>query len=142
MDRPLEDILKDYEEIRASFRHCATYGDCTKDSLLEFQGRFTDLKADLRPIHNEVVRQWTKRDDKASSGIKYRICSAISKGAMEGYEACSMAQAEKLSAGSEPYKKFLEERAFWRESLNNINDLRDDIASYCVEISNRLKNMY
>lgn len=142
MVKHLEEILKDYESLRESFRYCSQHGECTKDALIEFQGRFTDLKADLRPIHNKVVREWTKFDDKGATAIKYRIAIAISKGDMDGFESCSMAQAEKLSAGSSKYKEFLDKRVFWRESLNNINDLRDDISSYVIEISNRLKNMY
>lgn len=142
MGKKLEDVLEDYQNIRESFRYCSQNGDSTKEVLLEFQGRFTDLKADLRPIHNKIVKEWTSRDDKASTAIKYRIAYAIHKGTLDGYEPCSLAQAEKLSAGSEKYKDFLNQRVFWRESLNNINDLRDDISSYIIEISNRLKNMY
>ena len=142
MAKTLDEILTEYEETRASFRHCATYGDCTKDSFLEFQGRFTDLKADLRPIHSEVTRSWTLHDDKSATALKFRLVLAIHKGNHKDFEACSLAQAEKFAPASEEYKKFIEKRSFWRESLNNINDLRDDISSYCVEISNRLKNMY
>lgn len=142
MVRNLEEILEDFENLRESFRHCSQHGDCTKSALIEFQGRFTDLKADLRPTHNEVTRNWTKHDDKSATAIKYRLAVAIHKGEHEDFEACSLTQAEKLAPASKEYKKFIEQRAFWRESLNNINDLRDDISSYCVEISNRLKNLY
>lgn len=142
MARDLEEILEDFENIRGSFRHCSQHGDCNKNTLIEYQGRFTDLKADLRPVHNEVTRNWTKHDDKSATAIKYRLAVAIHKGEHEDFEPCSLNQAEKLAPASKEYKKFIEKRAFWKESLNNINDLRDDIASYCVEISNRLKNLY
>lgn len=142
MSKSLEEILEDYENIRKSFRHCSQHGDCNKDTLIEFQARFTDLKADIRPTHNEVMRNWIKYDDKSATAIKYRLVVAIHKGEHEDFESCSLAQAEKLAPASKEYKKFIEQRSFWRESLNNINDLRDDISSYCVEISNRLKNMY
>ena len=142
MSRTLEEIVEDFDNIRQAFRHCSQHGDCDKNALIEFQGRFTDLKADLRPTHNEVTRNWTKHDDKSATAIKYRLAVAIHKGEHEDFEACSLTQAEKLAPASKEYKKFIEKRSFWRESLNNINDLRDDISSYCVEISNRLKNLY
>ena len=33
------------------------------------------------------------------------------------YDACSMTQAEKLAAGSDKYKEFIQQRAFYKESF-------------------------
>ena len=43
--RELGDILKDYEDTRTSFKDFSNKGDSNKDTLLEFQHRFVDLKA-------------------------------------------------------------------------------------------------
>lgn len=139
MSRNLNEVLDDFDNIRSAYRHCVQKEECSKISLMEFQGRFNDLKADLRPHHAEVSRQYTTRDDKAATAIKYRLAVAISQGEHEDFESCSINQAEKFASASKEYKKFLEQRAFWRESLVNINDLRDDISSYLIEISTRLR---
>lgn len=145
MSRTLEEVINDFESTKYSYRDYISNGDNKRETLLEYQGRFTDLKSDLRPHHAKVVREWTNRDDKASTAIKYRICVAISKGEFkdeEGkliYDECSINQAEKFASGSDKYKTFIDQRAFWKESLANIQDLRDDISSYLIEISNRLR---
>lgn len=139
MGRTLSEILDDFDNIRSAYRHCVQKEECSKNSLMEFQGRFNDLKADLRPHHAEVSRQYTKFDDKSATAIKYRIAHAISKGEHVDFENCSINQAEKYAAASKEYKQFIESRVFWKESLVNINDLRDDISSYLIEISTRLR---
>jgi hypothetical protein len=139
MNRNLNDIIEEFEELRGTYRAFIRNSELNRDSLMEFQGRFNDLKADLRPHHAEVSRQYTTRDDKAATAIKYRLAVSISKGDHEDFESCSINQAEKFAPASKEYKKFLEQRAFWKESLVNINDLRDDISSYLIEISTRLR---
>lgn len=139
MSRNLSEILEDFDNLRAAYRHCVQKEDCSKASLMEFQGRFNDLKADLRPHHAEVSRQYTKFDDKSATAIKYRLAVSISRGEHEDFESCSINQAEKYAPASKEYKKFIDSRVFWKESLVNINDLRDDISSYLIEISTRLK---
>lgn len=139
MSRNLSDIIEDFDNLRITYRLVIQEKEVSRETLLEFQGRFNDLKADLRPHHAEVSRQYTTRDDKAATAIKYRLAVAISQGEHEDFESCSINQAEKYAPASKEYKKFLEQRAFWKESLVNINDLRDDISSYLIEISTRLK---
>lgn len=139
MSRNLSDIIEDFDNLRITYRLVIQEKEVSRETLLEFQGRFNDLKADLIPHHAEVSRQYTTRDDKAATAIKYRLAVAISQGEHEDFESCSINQAEKYAPASKEYKKFLEQRAFWKESLVNINDLRDDISSYLIEISTRLK---
>lgn len=139
MGRSLSDIIEDFDNLRITYRLVIQEKEVSRETLLEFQGRFNDLKADLRPHHAEVSRQYTTRDDKAATAIKYRLAVAISQGEHEDFESCSINQAEKYAPATKEYKKFLEQRAFWKESLVNINDLRDDISSYLIEISTRLK---
>lgn len=139
MSRNLSDIIEDFDNLRITYRLVIQEKEVSRETLLEFQGRFNDLKADLRPHHAEVSRQYTTRDDKAATAIKYRLAVAISQGEHEDFESCSINQAEKYAPATKEYKKFLEQRAFWKESLVNINDLRDDISSYLIEISTRLK---
>lgn len=135
----LSDIIEDFENIRASYRNKIDSKELSKDTLLEYQGRFTDLKASLRPHHADVMKGWIKRDDKSATAIKFRLAIAIHEGNYDGIEQCTINQAEKFASSTKEYKTFIDERSFWKESLVNINDLRDDISSYIVEISNRLK---
>lgn len=141
----LSRISEKFNEERASYRDMVNRTEVSKDSLLEYQGRFTDLKGDVRLIHAEVAKYYAMHDDKSATAIKYRIAYAIVSGEFkdeEGrliYDKCSLSQAEKLAAGSDKYKTFVSQRCFWKESLVNISDLRDDISSYIIEISNRLK---
>lgn len=145
MNNDLKELLENYENLRENFRLYIDNGEVRKEGLIEFQGRFTDLKADLRPFINQVYKGWIRRDDKASTAIKFRIALAIHKGEFKDekgnliFDACSINQAEKLASGSEPYKKFLEERAFYRESYVNLNDLRADVESYLIECSVRIR---
>lgn len=135
----LKEIIEDFNNLRQSYRNKINNKDLSKDTLLEYQGRFTDLKADIRPFHAEVMKGWIRRDDKSATAIKFRLALAIHEGEYEGIDACSINQAEKHASGTPQYKEFIDERAFWKESLTNINDLRDDLSSYIIEISNRLK---
>lgn len=139
MSRSLEQIIEDFDDIRSSFRSLTRSGNENRESLIEFQSRFNDLKADLRPIHAQVSREWTARDDKSATAIKYRLAVAISKGAHPDFDSCSINQAEKYAPASKEYKDFIAQRSFWKESLVNVNDLRDDINSYSIEIATRLK---
>lgn len=145
INRELDEIIADFEEQRESYRVFTSRGDLNKHSLLEFQGRFIDLKAELRYWKKYLTNEWTRRDDKAATAIKFRIAIAISRGEFkddEGnplYEKCSITSAEKYASGSLEYKRFVDQRAFYKESLTNVSDLREDLNSYINEIKDRLK---
>lgn len=133
------EIIEEFNSLRQSFRDVLRTQDVSKETLLEFQARFNDIKADLRPFHSQVHREWTKRDDKAATAIKYRLAVAIYKGEHADFDSCSINQAEKFAPSAKEYKDFIEQRAFWKESLINVNDLRDDISSYLIEIATRIR---
>lgn len=143
--RELVDIIASFEEERGSFRDFTRRGDINKNTLIEFQGRFVDLKTEIRHWKKYLTNEWTRRDDKAATAIKFRIAIAISRGEFkdeEGnliYEKCSITSAEKYASGSQAYKDFVDQRAFYKESLTNVSDLREDINSYINEIKDRLK---
>lgn len=144
-NRALDAIIADYESEREAYRNFTKKGDMNKHTLLEFQGRFNDLKAELRHWKKYLANEWTRRDDKAATAIKFRIAIAISRGEFkdaEGnliYEKCSITSAEKYASGSQQYKDFVDQRAFYRESLTNVSDLREDLSMYINEIKDRLK---
>ena len=141
----LTELIEKYEETRIQYRDFINRGDNNKNTLLEFQSRFVDLKASLRPYHTYFINEWTRRDDKSATSIKFRICVAISEGRYDDeedptvYEKCSITSAEKYASGTLRYKKFIEGRGFYRESLTNITDLRDDCSFYINEVKDRLK---
>jgi hypothetical protein len=141
--RPLEEILTEYEELRKSFRNTTKSGSLTKDSLIEFQGRFIDLKADLKYWKVKYTHEWTRRDDKAATAIKFRIAVAMTKGEYpsgdDEVKLPTITNAEKLASGSKEYREFVEQRGFYKESLTNLSDTREDINSYINEIKDRLK---
>jgi hypothetical protein len=144
-NKELEEIIENFESERDSYRIFTNKGDVNKHTLLEFQGRFVDLKSRIRPFKKYLTKQWTRRDDKAATAIKFRIAIAISKGEYkddEGnllYEKCSITSAEKYASGSLQYKDFVDQRAFYKECLTNVSDLREDLNSYINEIKDRLK---
>lgn len=133
------ELIEEFDSLRHSFRDVLRTQEVSKETLLEFQARFNDIKADLRSFHARVHREWTKRDDKAATAIKYRLANTISKGGHPDFDSCSINQAEKYAPSSKEYKEFIEQRAFWKESLVNVNDLRDDISSYLIEIATRIR---
>jgi hypothetical protein len=141
--RPLEEILTEYEELRKSFRNTTRSGSLTKDSLIEFQGRFIDVKADLKYWRVKYTHEWTRRDDKAATAIKFRIAVAMTRGEYptgdEEVKLPTITNAEKLASGSKEYREFVEQRGFYKESLTNLSDTREDINSYINEIKDRLK---
>jgi hypothetical protein len=141
--RPLEEILTEYEELRKSFRNTTKSGSLTKDSLIEFQGRFIDLKADLKYWRVKYTHEWTRRDDKAATAIKFRIAVAMTRGEYpsgdDEVKLPTITNAEKLASGSKEYREFVEQRGFYKESLTNLSDTREDINSYINEIKDRLK---
>ncbi len=141
--RPLEEILTEYEELRKSFRNTTRSGSLTKDSLIEFQGRFIDVKADLKYWRVKYTHEWTRRDDKAATAIKFRIAVAMTRGEYatgdNEVKLPTITNAEKLASGSKEYREFVEQRGFYKESLTNLSDTREDINSYINEIKDRLK---
>ena len=136
--RELEDIVKDYEELRSNFSSFSKSGDSNKETLLEFQHRFVDLKADLRYWHTKMLHASENRSDKGATAIKMRIAVSMVKGEYpfsEGetpmYEKLpTITNADKFAAATKEYKKFLEQRTFYKESFVNVADLREDITSY------------
>lgn len=145
MIKPLEEILQEYESERSSFKDFIKKGDMNKNSLLEFQSRFVDIKADLRPWAKKITGEYEKRSDKQATAIKFRLAVAITKGELrdeEGkliYDECSMNQAEKYASASDVYKEFLKQKTFYKESYVNIKDVREDINSYINLIKDYLK---
>lgn len=141
----LAEIIDRYETTRQSYRDFTSRSEINNDSLNEFQGRFADIKADLREYHSHFTNQWVQRDDKSATAIKFRIAVAISEDRYVDeedpivYEKCSITSAEKFASASKKYKEFVNQRAFIRESLTNVSDLREDCNTYINEIKNRLK---
>jgi hypothetical protein len=136
--RPLEEIITEYEELRNNFKHFTKNGDGNKDALLEFQQRFLDLKADLRPWHTSLLRISESHSDKGATAIKMRIAISMVKGEYEFKDNetpmydknPSITNADKFAAATKEYKQFLTQRAFHKESFVNIADLREDIQGY------------
>jgi hypothetical protein len=145
MSRQLDEIIADFDAQREAFRAVTNKGDVNKNVLLEFQGRLVDLKSEIRYWKKYLTKEWTRRDDKAATAIKFRIAISISRGEFkdeEGnliYDKCSITSAEKYASGSLQYKDFVDQRAFYKESLTNVSDLREDLNSYINEIKDRLK---
>ena len=145
--RKLEEIIEDYENLRSNFRNFMSKGDDNKSTLIEFEYRFVDLRADLRPWHTKMIQQAEVRSDKGATAIKMRIAVAMVKdeyqfkdGEVPMYDkAPSISNAEKFAGASREYKEFLDQRVFWKESLVNIADLREDIGSYINLIKDKLK---
>ena len=141
--RPLEEILTEYENTRQSYRAFTRNGDGNKNSLIEYQGRFIDLKADLKYWKVKYTHEWTRRDDKAATAIKFRIAVAMTRGEYpsgdDEVKLPTITNAEKLASGSKEYREFVEQRGFYKESLTNLSDTREDINSYINEIKDRLK---
>jgi hypothetical protein len=141
--RPLEEILTEYENTRQSYRAFTRNGDSNKNTLIEYQGRFIDLKADLKYWRVKYTHEWTRRDDKAATAIKFRIAVAMTKGEYPSgdneVKLPTITNAEKLASGSKEYREFVEQRGFYKESLTNLSDTREDINSYINEIKDRLK---
>lgn len=148
MGKELEEILDDFEKTRLAFSSYRSKKEVVKSALLEYEARFVDLRAELRPHRKFVAAEWQKRDDKAATGIKFRIAIAIHKGEYRDkdtkeliYEKCSINQAEKFASGSDAYREFLDQRSFYKESLVNITDLRNDIDGYINLIKDILKTI-
>lgn len=132
--RPLEEILTDYDELRNSFRNFTKVGDANNNTLLEYQQRFLDLKADLRPWHTKMMHASEMRSDKSATAIKMRIAVSMIRGEYVFTDEVpmydkppTMTNADKFAAATKEYKEFLVQRAFHKESFVNIADLREDL---------------
>ena len=137
----LEDILQAFDDLKLSFRHHTNHGDMTnKNALIEFQGKFIDLKTEIRPHKNSIYREFRKRTDKNATAIKARIANAIANCTFEEFEKASFSKARELAAASSAYETFLDQRQFYETSYYNLVDLREDIYSYINEIKDRIKN--
>ena len=147
MAKELEQVIDDFENLRDAFSSYRKKKEVKKNALIEYEARFVDLRADLRPHRKQVAAEWQKRDDKAATGIKFRIAVAIHEGRFKNdkgeliYDECSINQAEKFASGSQAYKEFLDQRSFYKESLVNITDLRNDIDGYINLIKDILKTI-
>lgn len=142
---PLEEIIEDFNLTRETFHNYTATGEIKKDSLNTLQERFVKIKSDLTYWKAKLTNSWTRFDDKASTAIKYRIAIAISRGeftdvgATEPMSKCVLSQAEKLAAGSQTYKEFVDKRAFNKESFTNVADMREDCNSYVNLIKDLIK---
>ena len=147
MSRGLEEIIIDFNQFRDSFRSFRRTNEINRETLLEYEYRLVELRADLRPHRKDIAAEWQKRDDKAATGIKFRIAIAIHEGEYKDkdgnliHDICTINQAEKFASGSKAYKEFLEQRSFWKESLVNVTDLRNDIDGYINLIKDILKTI-
>ncbi len=136
----LQDIIQGFDDLKQSFRHHTNHGDITnKNALIEYQGKFIDLKTEIRPHKNSIYREFRKRTDKNATAIKARIANAIANGTFEEFEKVSFSKARELAAASSAYETFLEQRQFYETSYYNLVDLREDIYSYINEIKDRLR---
>ena len=106
MGRELEEILQEFEDTRTSFNTYRSKKEVGKGALLEYQSRFLNLRSELRYMKANLLGEWIKRDDKAATGIKFRIAIAIHEGKYSDekgdliYDACTINQAEKFASGS------------------------------------------
>lgn len=143
--RSLEEIIDEFNDNRESFKNFRRLGNVNKESLIEYEARFVDLRADLRPYRKDAARAWQQRDDKSATAIKGRLTIAIHRGELlddEGdliYPKCSINQAEKFASGSERYRMFISQRADRKENLVNLTDLRGDMDGYINLIKDMLK---
>jgi hypothetical protein len=136
--RPLEEIIEEYENTRQSFKNFTSVGDANRDTLLEYQQRFLDLKADLRPWHTKMMHAAEMRSDKGATAIKMRIAVAMVKDEYEFGEnekpmydkPPTISNADKYAAATKQYKEFLDQRTFHKESFVNVADLREDLQGY------------
>lgn len=142
--RKLEEIIADYESLRESFKDFSSRGDNSKDSLLEFQHRFVELKADLRPWHTDMLKKSENRSDKQATAIKARIGISMVKGEFQFNDDKPMydkpptiSSSDKYAAATKQYKEFLDQRTFYKESFVNIADLREDIGAFIVLIRDK-----
>ncbi len=147
MGKELEEIIEDFNEFRGNFKLHLKRKEVNKSTLLEFEHRLVEMRADLRPHRKLIASEWQKRDDKAATGIKFRIAIAIHKGEFKNkeggliYDKCSISAAEKFASGSDAYKEFLDQRSFYKEGLVNVTDLRNDIDGYINLIKDTLKTI-
>jgi len=136
--RPLEEIIEEYENTRQSFKNFTSVGDANKDTLLEYQQRFLDLKADLRPWHTKMMHASEMRSDKGATAIKMRIAVSMVKDEYTFGEnekpmydkPPTISNADKYAAATKQYKEFLDQRTFHKESFVNVADLREDLQGY------------
>jgi hypothetical protein len=145
---PLEEIIKEYDNTRQSFKNFTNVGDANKDTLLEYQQRFLNLKADLRPWHTKMMSYAEAMSDKGATAIKMRIAIAMVKDEYTFAEnekpmyekPPTISNADKYAAATKQYKEFLDQRTFHKESFVNVADLREDLQGYitlCRDRQNR-----
>jgi hypothetical protein len=143
----INEILEDFSSLRRNFTSFRATGDVNKEALIEYEARFVELKCELGPHRKLIAGQWQKYDDKAATGIKFRIAIAIHEGTLKDeddklvYPKCSINQAEKYASGSDLYKTFLKNRSMYKEALVNVADLRNDMDSYINLIKDMLKTL-
>lgn len=138
----LDEIISEYQDLIISFRNLISRGDVMKSTLNEYQHRFLDIKTKLLPFKNHVNSRWLRVDDKAATAKKARIAVALTRGEIDGYGTLSMNQANNFAASTREYEEFLEQRAFYRESLTNIDDVRNDISAYVNLCKDYLKDIH
>lgn len=140
----IDGLLKKFTDLEEEFNYFFSNGDGNKDSFIEYERRFVELKASVRPIKALVTRMAAKYDDKSATAIKFRIAHAIMRGEFVDkddiiFDSCSISAAEKFASSTKTYKEFIDNRAIYKEALSNISDLRSDIDSYINLIKDRIK---
>lgn len=145
--KSIEEIIEEFNTVKETFHNYISVGEVKKESLNTLQSKFVEIKSDLREWKSLYTRNWTRTDDKAATAIKYRIAVAISRGEFtdKGDDAplprTTLSMAEKIAAGSKTYKEFVDKRAFNKETLTNLSDLREDCTSYITLIINLCRGL-
>ncbi len=142
--KDLGEIFTDYQNLRDNYRSYTKKGDNRREVLVEFEGRFNDIKSELTFWKSKYLNEYTKRDDKYLTAVKSRIILMISRGEFtdtsgEKFDRMSLSSAEKIAGGTKMYTELIESRPEFKEYYTNISDIREDITSYINEIKDRMR---
>lgn len=138
--KQLQEIVESYRSVRESYLNYVRHSEQKKESLVEFEEKFNEVLASLVSISSLVYGQRTRHDDRASSSVKARICRSIFNGTNKEFEKeSSWSKVESFAGATEEFSTFLEDRAFWYESYETIEGMRESVKSYLTAITHRIK---
>lgn len=127
----LDEIIKEFENVQANYLYC-DFED--KNMLSKFSDDFTKIYHKLNKVASEIYGERTAHDDKACTAFKARIAIDINT------REKSWSKCLELSAASDEYAQFLEERIFYYRSWDSVSHLRDTIKQYLINIGIRNSN--
>lgn len=128
-------IADAFADLRTTFSNFSNLGDVhNNETLIEFEHRFNDLRAEMIPVRSRLAGLWTAYESTGvmRNTLAYKIQQSSEK-------KMNITEAERIAGGSDEYREFRATRKAIKEMKTTIDDMFELCQNFVNEIKDRLK---